>query len=331
MEFFAVSPRLNDPARFLEAFEQTLTLAETHGLRGLLLFEGSRTPFNPWVLAQHVLTRSESLIPLVAAGPAYVSAEEAARRIENLHRLYGRPLAINLVAGAEAQTGSHAARYQALHQFCLTMDAHLTKLNASQCIPSEGLDLPGRNPVAMRFVAGHSQDAARLATQIGAANLQMLPSTLSSNIPAGCGLNFGVVTRATNAAAWADANRLFPHAASTARVARRVASHTDSRWRAELLTEAASAPGYWRVPAQSMKADSPFYVGSYHEVARLFADCRDAGVSALLLDLPPSDIEYDHLSHALRLAHDSDGASSSRLSRPVATFAARGGFSEHAR
>jgi alkanesulfonate monooxygenase len=302
MEFFAVSPRLSDPGRFLDAFEHTMELAETHGLRGLLLFEGDRVPFDPWVLAQHVVTRSDSLIPLLAVGPAYVSAEEAARRLGNLHRLYGRPVAINLVAGAQAHTGSHAVRYQALHRFALILDERLAKLTESRRSALEGPELLAGQPVAMRFVAGHSQDAVMLAARIGAANLRMLPSTLSADIPAGCGLNFGVVTRPTTAAAWAQASALFPHPASAARVARRVASHTDSHWKAELLTEAASVPGFWRIPAQTMKADAPFFVGSYREVARLFADCRDAAVSALLLDVPPSSTEFYHLAQALQLA-----------------------------
>jgi hypothetical protein len=129
----------------------------------------------------------------------------------------------------------------------------------------------------------------------------MLSTTLSSGVPAGCGLNFGVVTRPTIAAAWAAANDLFPHQADTARLASRVASITDSRWKADVLSETVAAPGYWRAPAQSLRADSPFYVGSYDEVARLFAELRSAGVSAALLDLPPAEAEYAHLSRAFEV------------------------------
>jgi alkanesulfonate monooxygenase len=294
MDFFAVSPRLQEPGLFLKAFEQTVKLADAHGFRGVLLFEGAQVPFSPWVLAQHILTRTASLLPLVAAGPAYVSAEDAARLISNLYRLYGRPLAINLVAGAEARSGSHSDRYQTLQEFALSLDARLEQLRPGHSIGTEG-------PVTTRFVAGHSADAGELATKIGASNLRMLPSTLGSDVPAGCGLNFGVVTRPTAAEAWADAGEMFPQHSSTARVASRVASRTDSHWKAEVLSEAAAVPGYWRVPAQSLKADSPFYVGSYHEVARLFADLRSAAASAVLLDLPASEVEYAHLSRALSL------------------------------
>lgn len=302
MEFFAVSPRLQEPAQFLKAFDQTLTLAEAYGLRGILLFEGGRVPFSPWVLAQHLLARSQSLMPLIAVGPAYASSGDAARLIVNLEYLYGRPVAINLVAGAEAQAGSHAERYQGLRQFSLTLDADLARLRAGQPIGPGAPGHPDRKPAAMRFVAGHSADAAELAAHIGASNLRMLPSTLAAGVPAGCGLNFGVVTRPTSAAAWAAATELFPEQPGAARVARRVASRTDSEWKAETLAEAAGAPGYWRHPAQSLKADSPFYVGSYQELARLFASCRDAAVSALLLDLPPSEAEYAHFSRASQLS-----------------------------
>jgi alkanesulfonate monooxygenase len=306
MDFYAVSPRLREPDLFLQAFEHTVELADAHGFRGILLFDGGSVPFSPWVLAQHILTRTASLLPLIAAGPAYVSAEDAARLIANLHRLYGRPVAINLVAGAErprrpggpqAQTGSHSDRYQALQEFCLTLDARLER-------PSDGSSLATEGPVATRFVAGHSADAGNLAIKLGASNLRMLSSTLSSDVPAGCGLNFGVVTRPTVAEAWAAANDLFPHQANTARVASRVAAMTDSQWKAEVLSEAVAAPGYWRVPAQSLGSDSPFYVGSYDEVARLFAELRSAGVSAVLLDLPPSDAEYAHLSRAFDVFAD---------------------------
>jgi hypothetical protein len=153
-------------------------------------------------------------------------------------------------------------------------------------------------------VAGHSANAGELATKIGASHLRMLPSALSSDVPAGCGLNFGVVTRPTTAEAWADAGEIFPQHANTARVASRVASRTDSQWKAEVLAEATAASGYWRVPAQSLKADAPFYVGSYHEVARLFADLRSAAVSAVLLDLPPSEVEYAHLFRAFDCSPD---------------------------
>ena len=113
MDFYAVSPRLRIPDSFLRAFEQTLHLAEAHGFRGILLFDGSSVAFSPWVLAQHILTRTASLLPLIAAGPAYVAAKDAARLIANLHRLYGRPVALNLVAGAETRTGAHSDQHVA--------------------------------------------------------------------------------------------------------------------------------------------------------------------------------------------------------------------------
>lgn len=293
MDFFAVPPRVYEPARFIEAFDQTVKLAEKHGFRGILLFDGAQVPFSPWVLAQKMLAQSKTLLPLVAVGPAYVSVEHAARLISNLHHLYGRPLAINLVAGVEAKTGSHDERYRELQQFSATLDELLAQRGGSQ---------PHQDPVAMRFVAGHSQDAVALAARLGAANLRMLASTLTSAVPAGCGLNFGVVARETSADAWAQAHRLYPPHAGAGRVAQRVAARTDSTWKVELLTEAEAAPGYWRGPAQSLKADSPFYVGSYGEVARLFADCRNAAVSALLLDLPPVEDEYAHFLRAFELS-----------------------------
>jgi len=192
------------------------------------------------------------------------------------------------VAGAEARTGSHADRYRALREFSRTLEARLERLTAEA-------------PVARRFVAGHSTDAGALATELAVANLRMLPGTLSFDVPAGCGLNFGVVTRATTAEAWAAAREKYPRPANTARVASRLAASTDSRWKAEVLSEAAAAPGYWRVPAQAMNADSPFYVGSYEEVAGLLADLRRADVSAVLLDLLPAAAEYAHLSRAVEL------------------------------
>jgi alkanesulfonate monooxygenase len=297
MDFYAVSPRLRKPDLFLSAFEQTVELADTHGFRGMLLFDGGSVPFSPWVLAQHILTRTASLLPLIAAGPAYVSAKDAARFIANLYRLYGRSVAINLVAGAEAQAGLHSDRYQSLQEFSLTLDARLERLGKCPSIGTEG-------PIATRFVAGHSADAGKLAIKLGASNLRMLSSTLSSGVPAGCGLNFGVITRPTIAEAWAVANDLFPNQADTARLASRVASVTDSQWKADVLSEVAAVPGYWRVPAQSLRADSPFYVGSYDEVARLFAELRSAGVSAALLDLQPSAAEYAHLSRAFEVFAD---------------------------
>jgi len=51
MDFFAVSPRLREPVAFLTAFEETVRLADAHGFRGVLLFEGGQVPFSPWVLA----------------------------------------------------------------------------------------------------------------------------------------------------------------------------------------------------------------------------------------------------------------------------------------
>jgi alkanesulfonate monooxygenase len=285
-----VSPRLRKADPFLRAFERTGELAEVPGFHGMLLVDGGTGPFSPWVLAQHILTRTASLLPLIAAGPAYVSAADAARLVASLHRLYARPVAINLVAGAETRTGSHSDRYQALQEFSLTLDARL-----------EGPFPETEKPVATRFVAGHSAEAGTLATKLGAANLRMLSGTLGSDVPAGCGLNFGVGTRPPNPEAWAAAADLFPDVGDTARLASRAASITDSRWKADVLSESGAAPGYWRAPARSLRADSPFYVGSYDEVARLFAQLHGAGVSAALLDLPPSEAEYVHLSRAFEI------------------------------
>jgi hypothetical protein len=307
MDIYAVPPRLQDSAPFLEAFDQTVRLAETYGLRGLLLFEGADVPFSPWVLAQHLLARSATLVPLVAVSPAQVSAASAARVITNLHRLYGRPLDVNLVAGAAGGSGSHAERYEELRRFVDDLGTHLTRVDAGPSDGPDGTAGPGADPVTRWFVAGHSDPAVELADRIGASNLRMLAATLTENLPARCALNFGLVTRPTNEAAWTDARMLFPERPGAARVAQRVASLTDSTWKAELFSEAPAAPGYWRLPAHTLRADAPFYIGCYDEVARLFADCREADVSAVLLDLPPSDREYAHLDRALQRSFELDG------------------------
>ena len=86
-------------AAFRKRVQDVSRWSEENGCRGSLIYIDNSLPDN-WALAQMMLESTEHLVPLIATQPAYMHPYWAAKQIASLGHLYGRRIALNMLAGA---------------------------------------------------------------------------------------------------------------------------------------------------------------------------------------------------------------------------------------
>ena len=81
-------------------------------------------------------------------------------------------------------------------------------------------------------------------------------------------------------------------------------STSDSEWHRQLsASEAGDEDGpYWLHPFQNYQTFCPYLVGSYDRVGREVARYIKTGVSTVILDVPASPDELEHIDLALSAA-----------------------------
>lgn len=310
---------------YLKAVTELAQWNEAAGVEGMLIYTDN-TLMDPWAVAQAVMEKTTRFVPLVAVQPLYMSPLAAARKVSSLAFLYGRKMALNMVAGGFVkdleQMGDqteHDARYDRLTEYTLILQALLrgetvsfsgtyysvSNLRLSPALPPELLpDF---------YVSGASDACVSAAATLGATRLSYTkpPKDLEPAAPligAGqIGLRFGVVARDTAEEAWEVARARFPSDRRGQMAHKMARGTTDSAWHrdisklAEDLHEARDG-AYWLFPLKNYKTFCPYIVGDYAEVADYVRRYRALGFSALILDEPFSAPELQHTLKAMRLA-----------------------------
>lgn len=306
-----------DQEGFVRATLDVAQWSDALGLAGSLIYTDNSL-VDPWVVAQRILDETEQLLPLVAVQPVYLHPYWCAKKIASLGYLYGRPIALNLVAGGFVRDLAalddrleHDARYDRLIEYAqivtallgedrpLTFDGEYYRVHQLRLQPALAVEL--QPPL---LLSGSSAAGLRAARLLGATAVQYpQPSGEYEgrvDIPPGKrGIRIGIMARETSVIAWEEAWRRFPadrKGAMTHQLAMRTSDSVWHRQLSALARESASREQpYWLHPFEQYRTFCPYLVGDHDQVAREVAAYVEKGFRTFILDIPQHREELEHV------------------------------------
>jgi alkanesulfonate monooxygenase len=319
VDIFVIAPRPAQPTDHWRETHSLIEMADACDVTGVLIFTGNDMPFEPFVLAQTILERTESLLPLVAVNPIYQHPFSVARMVNSLHALYGRTIHLNLVTGVSVrhleslgEQLDHEQRYGRLTEFALVVRSLLRPHGVTtfdgQFYQMLGAQLAMRIPETAEpkfLIAGESSASRRCASAVGAVRIAMLGAQSPEGEPPPAGVHFGIVAREDSMAALDAARRIFADDGSGAEMHNISLEFSDSKWKHRLAKESASATtetSNWMVPFRTGRADCPYVVGSHDEIAETLARLTREGRTTFILDIPPFPEDFTNLKIVLNRA-----------------------------
>jgi hypothetical protein len=295
-ENFGVGGKL--PMRtYLDRLTAYLAAAEKIGIVGAFVYDFP-VAMDPWLAAFDVLACSTVLQPIVAVRPHQESAESVARRVVDLGYRFGRPTHVNIVAGAtkpsRAGGGAEdkAATRRVLGQFSVDLGAEIDRrIDADverPLVVTPSSSTPGVVPSDIVLMMARpretlAKDIARVRSEQGVERVSLL---------------VGFVVRDTEEQAWAAAAELYPHDRRQVIAGRMFMSQVVSSEHAAsyALGEQQDVHDerlWYGAPTRGI--DAPKLVGSAAQVREWLRSCADIGVTDIIVDLPPTVAEYEHL------------------------------------
>ncbi|MFB8031151.1 LLM class flavin-dependent oxidoreductase [Streptomyces sp. NPDC056465] len=315
LRLYATIPPPTGPGGYPETVRRAARAAEAAGFTGALVYSDNNT-VDPWVVAQEVLAATADFVPLVALQPLYVHPYAVAKKIATYASLYGRRIALNLVAGGSVgdlaalcdENGAHDDRYRRLTEYAqlvglllagdgpVTFEGDYYRVRSLPLSPA----LPAHLAPEL-FISGSSDAGRRAGRTLGAVPVRypLPPGTGTRGTggdPGGGGVRIGVIARDTDQEAWSVAHERFP-ATRAGRLAQRAARGvSDSRWVADLST-ADEFPGgpdspYWMGPFLNHATYCPYLVGSHEKVEHEIRSYVDSGCGTFVLDTARADDDY---------------------------------------
>ncbi|MFJ6215504.1 LLM class flavin-dependent oxidoreductase [Streptomyces sp. NPDC092296] len=318
LRLFATIPPPAHPGDYLETVRRAARHAEAAGFGGALVYSDNNT-VDPWVVAQEVLAVTEDFAPLVALQPVYAHPYAIAKKIATYGSLYGRRIALNLVAGGAvgdlAALGDHTAhdeRYLRLTEYAqligrlladsgpVTFEGAYYRLRTPPLVPA----LPAHLRPEL-YISGSSKAGQQAAETLGAIPVRYpepsaAPGEGTRDDLRGGGVRLGIIARDTDREAWAVAQERFP-ASRAGRLAQRAArSVSDSHW-VERLSAADEFPGgpdspYWMGPFLNYATYCPYLVGSHEKVEGEIMRYLDGGCRTFIMDTARDDHDYAAVS-----------------------------------
>jgi alkanesulfonate monooxygenase len=304
------------PGREPDYLERVVAVArwsEAAGHLGMLIYTDNRL-LDPWLLAQLVIDSTEHLEPLVAVQPAYMHPFSAAKMVASIGVLHGRRVQLNLVAGgfrndllAIGDDTEHDDRYERVREYASVVGDLLRGgrgvTHAGRWYSMHGVRLTPSLPEELFpefMVSGSSSASLAAARAIGGFSMRYPEPTPAAPDGGAFGIRIGIVTRPDRADAWAEARRRFPPD-RTGELAHAVAAKvSDSLWHQQLSNlDNVEDPTYWLHPFKTYKTFCPYLVGSYDDLVSELAAWREVGLGAIILDVPASAVELDHISTVL--------------------------------
>lgn len=307
------------PRAYLRDVLDVASWSEAAGCEGILIYTDNGL-VDPWLIAQEMITHTQRLCPLVAVQPAYMHPYAVAKIVASLAFLHGRRIYLNMVAGGfkndlEALNDHtpHDQRYARLVEYTtvvmnllrggggpVTVDGRYYRITNVKMTPAlPPALLPGV------FVSGSSDAGLAAARQLGALAVRY-PKPVAEYEAGGTapdaaalGIRIGIIAREEADEAWTVARKRFPEDRTGQLTHQLAMKVSDSEWHKQLSrlgeTPASSEQPYWMVPFENYKTFCPYLVGSYDRVADEVARYVGVGYRTIILDVPASPEELDHI------------------------------------
>ncbi len=312
-----------EPVRYLAHVAEVARWSDAAGCEGILVYTDNGI-VEPWLVAQEIIAHTDRLKPLVAVQPVYAHPFAVAKMVASLGFLHGRAVCLNMVAGgfrndliALNDPTPHDQRYERLVEYTRLVQA---LLRSTEPVTHEGRHYKVKNlklapelaPELLPevFVSGSSEAGLDAARELGAlAVCYPKPAAEYEGAPpaglAALGIRVGIVAREDAGEAWAVAHQRFP-ADRKGEVTHQLAMKvSDSQWHRQLSDLAADggAPDpYWMLPFETYKTFCPYLVGDYDRVADELARYAGSGYRTVILDVPASPEELEHIGEVLARA-----------------------------
>jgi alkanesulfonate monooxygenase len=323
VDVFSISPRTTDEVTYWNDVKDIVSLSERFDCSGVLCFAGNDTMIEPWLVAHYVCTASRHLRPLVALNPLYMHPFTAAKMVSSFALMHRRRTHLNLIIGTSTvdhetfcDTLTHDERYERLTEYAslvkrLLFDVHPVSHQGRFYALKKAMIRPRPDNALLPsfYVAGHSEAAKRTINTIGAITLTMMAPELEAGLagtPGRTAVYLGIISRPRQEEAWAVANaRYAPHREGEQMLDFSM-RYTEAQWKIRLKQALASnlraKPGYWLEPFRSFRADCPYFVGSYQEVATMIVGHVNAGTTSFVLDMWPTEEDFFHVHESFKLA-----------------------------
>ena len=304
--------------------------SERHGCKGILVYTDNSLA-DPWLVSHIIMQNTTALCPLVAVQPAYMHPFTVAKMVATFGHLYGRRIALNMVAGgfkndllALNDLTPHDKRYDRVREYTVIIKQLLAGTAVTQAgefyTVSKLRLAPALPPELMPDIFDSASSEAGVATAhaLGATAVhypkpaheygpQAYGPQASNGHPPG--IRVGIIARQSDEEAWTIARKRFPEDRAgqiTHVLAMKV---SDSVWHGQLsdLPAHSENTSYWLGPFRNSKTFCPYLVGSYPRVADELARYITAGFGTFILDIPTEEQDLRHtqtvFSHALQRAH----------------------------
>ena len=298
--------------------------SEEAGCHGILVYADNGI-VDAWLVAQRVIEATQSLRPLVAVQPVYMSPYSVAKMVASLAYLHARPVDLNMLAGgfrndllALGDETPHDERYDRTVEYAqiilgllkgetVTLEGRwfsVKNLRLTPPLPPElapGLTISGSSPAGLAAAEEIGALAIRYPKPVEEEERESLPSTR-----AGLGVRVGVVARESAEDAWRVARERFPEDRRGEIEHQLAMKISDSHWHRQLSNrEAEDTDGenpYWLGPFNQGQTFCPYLVGSHERVGAELARYMAAGFATFVLDIPPDREELEHTGAAFERA-----------------------------
>ena len=310
-------------AAYVRRVMEVARWSEECGFKGILIYIDNSLVDN-WSLARIIIENTVRLIPLMAVQPIYMHPYWVAKQISTIGHLYGRQIALNMLAGAFvndlkelADQTPHDDRYARMTEYTTV----ITKLLESDRPDSfsgkyyEIHNLKMKPPLAKHLMplvlmSGASEAGMQAARSLNALAVRYpKPVSFYESNPlepdVRFGVRFGMIARENTRDAWTVAHARFPEDRK-GQISHQFANKiSDSVWHKDLSAlqgKPAEGYPYWLVPFENFKTSCPYLVGNYREVAEIVARYIAVGFRTIITDIPPDKEELFHQKIVFDLA-----------------------------
>jgi alkanesulfonate monooxygenase len=311
---------------YLQRVIDTARWSEECGFKGMLVYIDNSLVDN-WALAQVVIEHTKRLVPLIATQPIYMHPYWAAKKIATIAHLYGRRIALNMLAGAFkgdlASLGDdtpHDQRYDRMVEYTKAVQVLLDgsgkpvsflgryyRLENVKMSPA--LDDPSLSPLVL--MSG-SSDAGMSAARALHAIAVRYPKPVDHyekeplDPDIAFGVRMGIIAREEEEDAWEVACARFQEDRKGQLTHQLAMKSSDSHWHQQLSglrhEELTEAYPYWLTPFQNYKTFCPYLVGTYRRISGIVARYVQAGFRTFITDIPADKEELLHQKIVFELA-----------------------------